>query len=412
MFRRVEVRHYKILKRVDVRLSALNILIGPNASGKSTLLDVLAFLQSALTHDVEKAVRERAPIVDDLVWKRQDVETGFEIAVECAAPNDRSLRYEVQIGLGEDGELSIRAESLFVLPATRAVPAPSQTVLFPFDLPDDSPIVLSPNKKMPAGWKKIVSRGETGSSNFQSESTSWTTAYRLPALRLSLSGVPEDEDRFPLALWLKRLLMDGVQFIQLNSVRMRRPSPRDSLRRFQVDGSNLPIVVDELRTAHPERFDWWIAHLQTLLPNLQSVEVSEREEDRSRFIVVSYAGGLRAPAWLLSDGTLRMLALTLIAYLPPENAGVFMIEEPENGLHPRVIEGVYQSLSSPHESQILLTTHSPLFLNLAQPDDMVIFARTAQDGAAAVRGSAHPMLKDWRAGVSLSTLFAAGVFES
>jgi predicted ATPase len=411
MFRRVEVRHYKILKRVDARLNPFNILVGPNASGKSTLLDALALLQSALTDDVEKAVRERAPSLRDLVWRQQDVEAGFGIAVECAAPNDKLLRYEVQIGLGDDGSLSIQAENLFLLPGGETPHAPSQAMLFPSDLPDDKPIVVSPRQRSPERWKKIVSRGETGSSNFRSEITDWTTAYRLPALRLSLSGVPEDEDRFPLALWLKRLLMDGVQFIQLNSVRMRRPSPRDSARRFQVDGSNLPIVVDELKAAHADRFGWWIAHLQTLLPNLEAIEVREREEDRSRFIAVRYAGGLTVPAWLLSDGTLRMLALTLIAYLPPENAGVFLIEEPENGLHPRVIEGVYQSLSSAYDSQILLSTHSPLFLNLAQPDDMLIFARTAQDAAAVIRGSAHRALEDWRAGVSFSTLFAAGVFE-
>ena len=57
MFRRIEAWHYKCLKSVSVRLEPFNILIGPNASGKSTFLDVLGFIQDALQSDVEQAIR-------------------------------------------------------------------------------------------------------------------------------------------------------------------------------------------------------------------------------------------------------------------------------------------------------------------------------------------------------------------
>lgn len=63
MFSRVEARHYRCLKRVDVQLEPFNILIGPNASGKSTLIDTIGFLKDALESDVEEAVRRRGGII-------------------------------------------------------------------------------------------------------------------------------------------------------------------------------------------------------------------------------------------------------------------------------------------------------------------------------------------------------------
>ncbi len=59
------------------------------------------------------------------------------------------------------------------------------------------------------------------------------------------------------------------------------------------------------------------------------------------------------PSWLVSDGTLRLLALTLLAYLP-HHQEVYLIEEVENGVHPRAIEAVFQSLSSVYDGQVLL----------------------------------------------------------
>ena len=55
---------------------------------------------------------------------------------------------------------------------------------------------------------------------------------------------------------------------------------------------------------------------------------------------------------------MRFLALTLLAYLP-DPAGPYLIEEPENGIHPRNVETVFESLSSVYDAQVLLATHSP-----------------------------------------------------
>jgi predicted ATPase len=172
--------------------------------------------------------------------------------------------------------------------------------------------------------------------------------------------------------------------------------------------------VKHFREARPQQFQRWIRHLQTVLPDLVNLSVREREEDRYLYLVADFRGGLQVPSWLLSDGTLRLVALTLIAYLSASGAdfgvsGAYLIEEPENGIHPKALEAVYQSLSSAYRSQILCTTHSALLLNLAEPAQLLCFARTESGATDIVRGDFHPLLKDYKKEVPLGTLLASGV---
>jgi hypothetical protein len=223
-----------------------------------------------------------------------------------------------------------------------------------------------------------------------------------------LKNLPPDESKFPVSLWLRNLLATGVQQIILNSLVLRRPSPPGQARTFKPDGSNLPWVIADLERRSPERKSQWIAHLQTTLPDLEDISTIERPEDRHRYLVIRYRGGLEVPSWMVSDGTLRMLALTLPAYLL-DLEGIYLIEEPENGIHPRAIETVYQSLSSVYGAQVLLATHSPIILNLVEPEQVLCFAKTPEGGTTIIRGSEHPALVEWRKETNLGLLFAAGV---
>jgi predicted ATP-dependent endonuclease of OLD family len=117
-------------------------------------------------------------------------------------------------------------------------------------------------------------------------------------------------------------------------------------------------------------------------------------------LVLIYRGGLEAPSWLASDGALRLLTLTLPAYLP-ECRGVYLIEEPENGIHPRAVETMFQSLSSVYDAQILLATHSPILLSIVKPEQVLCFAKSSEGATDIVQGSDHPALKNWRRETSL-----------
>jgi predicted ATPase len=198
-----------------------------------------------------------------------------------------------------------------------------------------------------------------------------------------------------------------VQSLVLNSLFIRQASPPGQVRGFKPDGSNLPWVIEDLRRSK-ERFADWIAHLQTALPDLEDIQTIDREDDRHRYLLLCYRGGLKVPSWTASDGTLRLLALTLPAYLP-DFRGIYLIEEPENGIHPRAIEPLFQSLSSAYDAQILVATHSPVILSAAQPEQVLCFKKTDEGASDIVSGREHPALQQWRRDIDLGSLFAAGV---
>ncbi len=132
--------------------------------------------------------------------------------------------------------------------------------------------------------------------------------------------MPEDEHKFPVSTWLRETLVNGTQKLMLNSLALRQSSPPGQSNLFNVNGSNLPWVIAYLREADIARYKQWIEHVQTALPDIQDVITVEMPDTRHRFLQIVYKGelkdGLKVPSWTASDGTLRMLALTLPAYLP------------------------------------------------------------------------------------------------
>ena len=410
MIARIEALNYKCLRYVRQGLRRFQILVGPNASGKSTFLDVPAFLKDLLTSGVEEAVLARANSLKELVWKGQS--DAFELAVEWEIPEARRrngfrfCRYEIRVSVGVQGGIVPNHETLWLKreeedekPAWR---------LFPAEPKAPSTIVIEPRKKAPLGWRRVILRMPEGNVYFRSETSGWNAPFRIDSRKAAFANLPEDEERFPTAVWVRKVILSGLHRLMLNSQKMREPCRPDAPKTFQPDGSNLPMVVRQLREKEPQRFRRWLAHVQMALPNIEDITVREREVDRFLYLEARFREGLRLPSWMLSDGTLRFLALTLLAYLPTSDA-VYLIEEPENGIHPKALELVFQSLSSVYEGQVLMATHSPLLLPLSEPKDLLCFALTPEGATDIVRGDQHPKLKEWRREVSLGELLAAGV---
>ncbi len=423
MIQRIQVLHYRAFKSLDIRLNPFNILIGPNASGKSTFLDVITFLQDLLESNSHAAVEKRSARFNELLWNLEG--DRFEISLELRPPKKLLLKrkdmdysfikYGVSLKLDAKEGVIIHVENLFLCKdevksrSTKNI-SQSQEFLFPEERPEPEYVVSPKGKRTPSGWRNVILKSTPGNDYFRSETTGWNTTYKLGPHKSSLSQLPEDEEKFPMATWTKEFLKTGIQFLQLNSRKMKDPCRPDLPVTFKEDGSNLPKVVHHLKENNPDLFGRWVKHIKTALPEVESVNVETREADNFLFIKIKYCNGLEIPTWLLSDGTLRLLAQTIIPYLPNENR-IFMIEEPENGLHPKAIETVYQSLSSAYKHQVLLASHSPVILRMAKPTELLCFSKTKNGVVDVIRGEEHPKLKDWQKGIDLSILHASGVLQ-
>lgn len=411
----IEALNYRCLRYVRQRLDRFHVLVGPNASGKTTFLDVVAFLSRFVSDGLEAAVSERTANFFDLLWQHEG--SRFELAIEAMIPEDRrklladdkydTIRYELALAIDPDrSEIFIAAEK-GNLKISQPEP-PKRTSLFPGVLDVPETIVTSAKAKE---TQILFRKTDEGNDKYYScapgKEGSWVP-FTLGLRKSTLGNFPEDESNFPASTWLKQLLSEGIEQFILNSLAVRKASPPGRAVGFRPDGSSLPWAVAELEREAPERLQEWVDHLSTALPDLQGIRTVEREDDRHRYLKLVYSGGLEVPSWMASDGTLRLLALTLPAYLR-DLPSVYLIEEPENGIHPLAVETMYNSLSSVYDAQVLLATHSPVILSVADPGSVLCFGKTPEGVTDIVLGDRHPRLTDWHGEVDLGTLFASGV---
>jgi predicted ATPase len=413
----IEVLNFRCLRYVNQPLGPFHVLVGPNGSGKTTFLDAVAFLSDLVSEGLEYAIDQRTNDFRDLTWWR--TEKKFELAIEARIPKDRrerlavktydTVRYEIAIGVDpQTSEISIFAER-GLLKTSPTAARQEQKSIFPLPgSPPDSILTAKRQKNGRSLFTKVAHGGDNYYADAHERDGRWAPSFKLGPRKSTLANLPEDEENFPVSSWFKQLLGNGVEQIVLNSLLIRKASPPGQSRGFKPDGSNLPWVVAALEKANSAKLREWIAHVRTALPDLENIRTVERADDRHRYLVLVYRGGLEVPSWMASDGTLRLLALTLPAYLEDFH-GIYLIEEPENGIHPRAVATMLQSLSSVYDAQILLATHSPVILSVVQPSEVLCFAKTEEGATDIVTGDRHPKLRNWQGEENLGVLFAGGV---
>ena len=434
MIRRIQALNYRCLRHVDVHLDGpFHVLVGPNASGKSTLFDVVAFLADFVSEGLEAAVEKRTRNFQDLVWGRPRANLGFELALEfdiAPALSERlppwrrgSFRYEVAVREDIRGVYVLEERGTLGNHSTDVDAATTNSTIFRTATGSNNHPVF---QREPGGLTLYRPESEPDVSE---ELPLGMRVDRQSALRF-LPSMPSD---FKVSNTVGPLLQHGVQTLLLDSRQLRLPSPPGRGRRLLPNGANLPWVVQRLRETDKGSFDAWVSHLRTTLRDLCDIRVIEREDDRHAYLMIVYENGVEAPSWVVSDGTLRLLALTLIAYLPggdstsilkqPENGiqadprwqrvqsngDIYLLEEPENGIHPMAIETVYQSLSSVYDSQVLVASHSPVLLRCTEPKEVLCFARDAEGATNIVPGDQHPRLPSWRSSTDSDLFFASEI---
>lgn len=422
MLSKIQALNFRGLKYISQELGQFTVLVGPNGSGKSSFMDIIGFTSDVLNYGVDKACNDRTDNFQDLLTDGSG--DRFEFALEAKIPEEirsklgrrqmDTIRYEIAVGMIPDtnrfGILDERLRLYDSITVTPVENTPSQPNLFSDIIP--IPITIL-GKKGVRGTQLVVSKVLNGNDNFSPEiypeaSKGFTPSFNLGPFRSALANLPADETKHPAALWFRKLLSEGVKTFILNSLDLRKSSSPSKGEMLASNGGNIPWVLDKLIHDYPDKYSRWIAHIQTVLPEINSVDVVERDEDRHKYIRVYYKSGAVIPSWMVSDGTLRLIALTLPAYID-NFTGIYLIEEPENGIHPKALEAIYQSLSSAYNAQIITATHSPIFLGMVEFNDILCFGKNNLGHTNIIKGSNHPKLKNWRHDVSLGTLFASGI---
>ena len=419
MIRRLQVLNYRGLRYLDLRLAPFQILVGRNASGKSAALDAIAFLRDLVSSGLEASVEKRTRNFRDLVWGRPTEDSGFELAVECSlsardpeAPSDpgddRVFRYEVAIR-EVDGAPRITAERGLLGPLG-ASGFGRRRARFPDPPPAPETIFVDAAN---GDYRQVLARTDAGAWRYEPETAPavaepWESPYTFGAGRPALAHLPEAPDDFPAAFRVRRLLAE-VRSLFAAPAALRRPSPYSlDAKSLSPDGGNLPWVVRRLRSEDEEAFAHWLEHVRSALPEVEGVRVVVREEDRHAYLMVRNNAGHEVPSWSVSDGALRLMAQTLPLYArSPET--ICLIEEPEAGVHPAVMQEVLDALQPAGDRQVLAATQSPEILADADPKTVLCFAKDRHGLPDVVPVLAHPLMEDWNGDLNLSLVLGSGM---
>jgi predicted ATPase len=145
--------------------------------------------------------------------------------------------------------------------------------------------------------------------------------------------------------------------------------------RLSKTGDNLPNVIQYFAERYPEKLDEVFEVLRKRVPRLDKVLAESMPDGRLLLQIKDAPFDQPILSRFASDGTLKMLSYMMVLYDPdpPQFIG---IEEPENFLHPRLLPGLAEECRKASvTSQLLVTTHSPFFLNSARPGEVRVLYR-------------------------------------
>lgn len=408
--------NYKCLKRVNQTLSNFDILVGGNGVGKSTFLDVISFLSEIVSQprdSLANALQKRTDVFDQLLF--DNTRGSFELEVDATIPPDVVKMLGWNTGFGN---LNYRIEVGYLTSNRNDVGILSERLLLTHlrDSSAGTPAFSSENVGENLRSWLIISRlgppEETTEFCWEAGEQEYSTFFshfRLSPSTSAFANLPEDTTHFPAATWFRRFLGDSVVKPSLTPEDLRHPKFVTGTGLSNAE-FNLAERIEAFReNRDDDSFDAWLRHLRIAVPDLDTITTVHERGIRSNVVLV-YNDGRRVPSWLASDGTLRLIALTLIAYAMDYGI-IILIEEPENCIHPLAIEIVMQSLSSMYESQVFVTTHSPAILSLAAPQNILCFSKSAEEGTMIVRGDLHPRMAAWKGTVDPGMLLASGILD-
>ena len=340
-------------------LQPLNVLIGPNGSGKTNLISAMELLRAAPENlnDAVGAVagprqtdatEPRTHDLDPWLWKGETPSSSVRICAEMISDRpagDRSLSYLLQLGQTSHG-FEIEKETIEARDS---------------NLRCTGPVSLY---RLDRGQPRLAGIGPDGSRLEKEIELDDEFSPKSESVLSRTSGVGFDE-AYPEIAEIGSGFRDMAiyrQWVFGTGSGSREPQPLAGFLggRLLPDASNLMHVVGELRHGDKERID---AAMKRVLPRYE--ELTSRILSSGQGQLHLHEGGLSEPipASHISDGTWRFLAL-LAALLPSEPPSVLCLEEPELGLHPDAVSALAELLvEASARMQLIVSTHSDALLS-------------------------------------------------
>ncbi|MFH0910978.1 MAG: AAA family ATPase [Planctomycetota bacterium] len=378
---RLHVRNYRTLRDLTLaEITPLTVLLGPNGSGKSTVFDVFAFLSECFSVGLRKAWDGRGRFRE-----LRTRETEGPIVIELAYRESEILPPIVyHLTLDEDGKVPCVAEEWMewrpdgggepfrFLSFSRGVGEVAE---------GDDPRVRGARTRETLDAPDMLGVNTLGQL---------ARHPRVSALRRFITG------------WhLSRLTAENTRAIPA-------AGPQE---RLSSGGENLPNVIQYLKEEDPERLKKILEVLTRRIPRLEKVEAETLLDGRILLQIKDAPFQRPILSRFTSDGTLKMLAYLTLLYdpRPPQLIG---IEEPENHLHPRLLQELAEECRAAAEvAQIMVTTHSPFFVSALRPEEVRVLFRDIEGYTQARRASELKGVQSFmEAGANLGHLWMEGYF--
>jgi len=346
MLKRLQAENFKSLRAFDVSLGSLNVLVGPNMGGKSNIIDALRFLYESWfpqpgTYGPVNALTRRGGI-DEVLWKGgQDKLLSIGIEFEDPARPAKHFDYRIELVSGAAGYVSIQAEQLILREGEKR-----------YQLID---------RDKEGRW--LVNANSDRLVSIQAEGSAMELA-------------PPNWDGYPLKWfaqnWRQYQLVPALMN-QVNQVTMGGV--------LQPHGENLSAWLMWLQTRSPESFDRISEVARDVFPEIRRL-LTWPTQQGTVFLTSQEQALLRpTPVHQMSSGEIAFIAFLSLICAPDDLSGaLFLIEEPENHLHPKLLETLMSLLRQVRQevedrnvasSQIVLTTHSPYMLDQMNLDEIV-----------------------------------------
>lgn len=364
MINAICIQNYRSIQDLTLRLGPLNVLLGKNGAGKSNLLDSFSFLADVMRTDVRTALlQENRVSFEDVVYqgKRHNV-IALQMEIQGEAIGLGSLTpwlyYQVAFALNPttSREIDVALEGLWAL---------------------SQPFLLAANEQHPHGqaWEYLPADAypliEAGRA--RRDDSKELESFSFSPNRTAASQLT-DRARYPQVTALAAALSQFKVF-RLEPDAIRKPATITFAPELQSDGSNLAAVLDQLDHSQLEAI---ASELRQAVPGFSGLKL-ETAGPGQKVITVREKHGLTLYPHQISDGALRFLALTAIAY-GAVAAPLIAIEEPENGINPVRLFQVVELLRSQARSgqQIIMTTHAPYIVDRLEPEELILLVR--EDG--------------------------------